>query len=235
MRRGSCAGLMAVPLLLTAAAGDSGADTSRSTSLREVTIGDAVKSIDKNRGSVVIFHLYASWCPPCREELPELNELGRVFRDQKVKFILLSLDEKRSQLEAFLQKHRPLSFEPLVMMPIGADGLAAMRRAGMHFEGSIPFTAVFNPSGKLERQWSGAKHFDTYKAIVDKLLDSEKASQPTPTASTAPASTRPRGTAEPSTNAGPSLPTWAPYAVGGGVIALVLVVGLMAGQRRRPR
>ena len=67
---------------------------------REVATG-AERRVADYRGRVVVLNLWATWCPPCREELPTLNRLQAAYRDRGVVVITLS-DEPADQLAAFL-------------------------------------------------------------------------------------------------------------------------------------
>jgi thiol-disulfide isomerase/thioredoxin len=58
--------------------------------------------LDDFRGKVVLLDLWASWCPPCKEEMPVLNELAARLADTGVVIIALSVDEERPAAEAFL-------------------------------------------------------------------------------------------------------------------------------------
>ena len=54
------------------------------------------------KGKVVLLDLWASWCPPCKDELPVLDDIAVRLRDQGVEIIALSIDEDRASAEAFL-------------------------------------------------------------------------------------------------------------------------------------
>ncbi len=49
------------------------------------------------KGQVMIIEFWATWCGPCREEIPLLNEIHRKYRDQGVRVIGISLDRKDPQ------------------------------------------------------------------------------------------------------------------------------------------
>jgi len=54
------------------------------------------------RGKVVLLDLWASWCPPCKEEMPVLDDMAARLADIGVVIIALSVDEERPAAEAFL-------------------------------------------------------------------------------------------------------------------------------------
>jgi len=62
---------------------------------REVRLGDA-------QGKVRVVDFWATWCDPCRDQLPALELLERVYGDAGLTVYGISVDEDRAQLEAFL-------------------------------------------------------------------------------------------------------------------------------------
>lgn len=57
------------------------------------------------KGRVVLIDFWASWCDPCREEMPELNTLYRELKAKGVEIIGVSIDRDRENVDAFLKKH----------------------------------------------------------------------------------------------------------------------------------
>lgn len=70
-------------------------------------VQDMLRSVRSHPDSVVILAVFASFCPPCKEEVPMLNTIHTRFKG-KVLIQGLSLDENMSALEAFLQQTKPL-------------------------------------------------------------------------------------------------------------------------------
>jgi thiol-disulfide isomerase/thioredoxin len=56
------------------------------------------------KGKVVLLDLWASWCPPCREELPLLDELAQRLRGEGVEIIAVSVDEDRAAADEFVRQ-----------------------------------------------------------------------------------------------------------------------------------
>jgi thiol-disulfide isomerase/thioredoxin len=70
------------------------------------------------RGKVVLLDLWASWCPPCREELPLLDDLAQRLRGEGVEIIAVSVDEDRAAADEFVRQrarwHLTLVHDPSV-------------------------------------------------------------------------------------------------------------------------
>lgn len=61
--------------------------------------------IKQNRGTVIMLNFFATWCPPCRKEIPELIALRKKFTDKKLLLIGLSVDENAAPVEPFVEKY----------------------------------------------------------------------------------------------------------------------------------
>lgn len=68
-------------------------------------------NLEKLRGKIVVINLWATWCVPCVEEIPELNALVNKFKNKDVVF-LAATTEDRTVLEGFLQKN-PFAYQIL--------------------------------------------------------------------------------------------------------------------------
>lgn len=138
--------------------------------IQMTTMRKAVEEVIAERGSVVIFHVYAAWCAACRSEFPDLVELAKVYRPHGAKVIALAVDEDTAPLEKFLSGHE-LPFQArLVVKGTDEEFLAPLYAAGLDYRGGIPFTAVFDRNGKLSDQWTGARTLDEFERVIRPLL-----------------------------------------------------------------
>lgn len=95
------------------------------------------------RGGPLLVNFWATWCPPCVEELPLLDEFFRAGRDQGWQVLGLAIDQP-SAVRAFMVK-RPLSF------PVGLAGLGGteLARGLGNAKGGLPFSVLFDREGGL--------------------------------------------------------------------------------------
>jgi len=91
---------------------------------------------------VVLVNFWATWCPPCRKEMPDLEMLYRQFKDQGLVILAIS-DEVESKV-------RPFVAEQKVTYPILLDPGRKVNDL-FQIEG-IPKTFVYDRSGKLVAQ-----------------------------------------------------------------------------------
>ncbi|MER1968739.1 TlpA disulfide reductase family protein [Castellaniella sp. GW247-6E4] len=91
-------------------------------------------------GRPVLANFWASWCPPCVREMPDLDALHR--EHPGVAFVGLAVDT-RANVERFVQKV-PVSYPVLLT---GTQGIPLMRELG-NKGGGLPFTALFDARGR---------------------------------------------------------------------------------------
>lgn len=70
--------------------------------------GKAV-SLGEFKGRVVFIDFWASWCPPCKKEMPEINRLAERFNDEDMAVLAVSVDKKKEHAEKFMSTITGLS------------------------------------------------------------------------------------------------------------------------------
>ncbi len=95
------------------------------------------------RGKLLMVNFWATWCPPCVEELPLLDFFYQENKDKNLQIVGLAVDQP-SAVRTWLQT-RPLNF------PVGMAGLGGteLSKSLGNTSGSLPFTVVFSPAGVL--------------------------------------------------------------------------------------
>ena len=127
-------------------------------SLQMKTVNGETISLEQFKGKKVFVNLWASWCPPCKKEMPSIQKLYQSTDTSKVAFVLLSLDdqfEKATNYAASQKLKLPLYY-PTQQLP-----------ALFNVEG-IPATFIFSESGELMKRIDGMENYDT-KAFRDLL------------------------------------------------------------------
>ena len=66
-------------------------------------------SLSRFKGKVVFLNFWASWCSPCKEELPKLNEFINKYSASDAVVLAINVDKKRSHADGFLEGVKPLS------------------------------------------------------------------------------------------------------------------------------
>jgi thiol-disulfide isomerase/thioredoxin len=101
-------------------------------------------SVGDHKGKVVLVDFWATWCGPCRAELPNVIAAYKKYHDQGFDIIGVSLDSDRAKLDAFLKKTEGMTWPQFFDGEGWANKLAV--KYGVE---SIPFTVLVGPDGKI--------------------------------------------------------------------------------------
>lgn len=111
-------------------------------------------SMEEFKGKKIFFNVWATWCPPCIEEMPTIHNLYEEIGDQQdVVFLMLTMDQDFQKAIEYREKYG-YNFE--IYRPIGA-------MPAMYHTKLIPTTFVINSEGYLVLQHDGMGEFDTKK------------------------------------------------------------------------
>jgi thiol-disulfide isomerase/thioredoxin len=94
------------------------------------------------RGKVVLVNFWATWCPPCRKEMPDLDALYKRFKDQGLVILAID-DEEVGKIKPYLAEH-PVTY-PILLDP------GRKTNVSFHVDG-IPKSFVYDREGKLVAQ-----------------------------------------------------------------------------------
>ncbi len=101
-------------------------------------------SVGALKGKVVLVDFWATWCGPCRAELPNVIEAYKKYHAQGFEIIGVSLDSDRAKLDTFLKQQEGMTW-PQYFDGEGWSNLLA-EKYGVQ---SIPFTVLIGPDGKV--------------------------------------------------------------------------------------
>ncbi len=122
-----------------------------------------VYPIESHRGQPMLINIWAPWCAPCVEELPELSTLSASPAAKGVQFIGLGVDNAQN-ISDFSVKH-PVQF-PLVVAGLAGTNLA--KTLG-NTSGALPFTVLINAAGQPVAQKTGRVSAAEIQAWFTKL------------------------------------------------------------------
>ncbi|MCP5266269.1 MAG: TlpA family protein disulfide reductase [Burkholderiaceae bacterium] len=120
--------------------------------------------IDAFRGKVLVVNFWATWCPPCVEEMPELSDLQTRYRDKPVQMLGIGIDSA-ANVRRFAEK-TPMSYPLLVA---GNAGMALMQAFGEQ-RGALPFTLVLDRNGRVVSRSLGRFRQAELRATIDSAL-----------------------------------------------------------------
>jgi len=116
------------------------------------------------RGKVVLLNFWATWCPPCRKEIPSMVELYKRYKDKGVEIIGVNLDKiDRSGVEKFNSEYN-INF-PILLDPSG-------RVAALYGIVALPTTLLLDRKGKIRTRVTGGVDWITQENLqkIETLL-----------------------------------------------------------------
>ena len=122
--------------------------------------GTAV-SLRDYRGKVVILNLWASWCPPCRAEMPDLQRLQRAYASRGLVVVGINQGESPDRARAFAQSLG-------IAFPIWIDDQQQYGRV-LTAQG-LPTTVVVGRDGRVIHGYDGPLTFNQMQTVVSSLM-----------------------------------------------------------------
>ena len=122
----------------------------------EATKQDILDIVKENKGKVVVVNVFASWCPPCRREAPDMVRFYRETSGDGIVFLGVSMDESGQDLERFIARFQM----PYTVYKTDEDFL---KHLGSY---SIPQFLVFDKNGEQVEHVVGMMSFEGLMALV---------------------------------------------------------------------
>jgi len=116
----------------------------------------------KNR--VLVVNFWASWCPPCVEEMPTLDKIQREFDPKKMLIVGIGIDSP-SNIRQFLEKN-PISY-PIVLGGLGGNDVNKMLG---NPSGALPVTVVINPKMEITGRKLGKISEDELRKLINQAI-----------------------------------------------------------------
>ncbi|MBK8575689.1 MAG: TlpA family protein disulfide reductase [Elusimicrobia bacterium] len=126
------------------------------------TRGNSVALADF-KGKVVFIDFWATWCPPCRISMPEVEKLYATYQGKHVQILGLNLDEDGDSARRFVEKKK-------IPYPVLLAGQSDI--GGAYGVNGIPHFALIDQEGNFVNMWSGFAPGmgDEWRAAINTLL-----------------------------------------------------------------
>ena len=156
---------MRLPVAMVLAAGLLPAQ-SKLTPLNEASFA---KMIATHKGKIVLVDFWATWCVPCRAEMPQLVKLSEKLRARGLDFITVSADEPDKEPAAFKVLMQNAVAAPFYLKKAGDDD-KFYDLIDPQWSGEIPAMFIYDRAGKRVRSFLGETPVKDIEAAIQKLL-----------------------------------------------------------------
>lgn len=117
-------------------------------------------SLSDFKGKVVILDFFASWCPPCKQEIPDFIELQKAYGDKGFAMIGVALENAREA--------KDFAVKALINYPVLVDDEKVSNSYGPIR--SIPTTFILDKAGKIVKMYIGFRPKDVFENDIKELL-----------------------------------------------------------------
>lgn len=166
-------------IILTVASPTSFAQTKHLPNLEFKNLQGATEKLSGLRGSITVINFWATFCGPCREEMPRLSKLAQEYGEKKVRFIAISADESpenkknRAKIDQFLDAEKP---DMEVWLGADLDTLDRLQLGNV-----LPATIVVDENGEIISRIMGEAREEDVRSPLDWLLNNRGAPAPAAT------------------------------------------------------
>jgi thiol-disulfide isomerase/thioredoxin len=148
------------------------AQAKRAPNLEFKDLAGKSHAVAELRGSIAVVNFWATWCGPCREELPMFSKLSQEYGARKVRFVAASADVPKDHAKV-------VSFAESQNLALdvweGAD-LDMMQRAGLG--NVLPATMILDDQGEIVARILGQAREEDVRKVLDWLLAGKPAPAP---------------------------------------------------------
>lgn len=127
------------------------------------------KLVDSHKGKVILYDFWATWCAPCRAEMPQLAGLADKFRARGFQVVTISADDRdhKAAAEKFIQMFR---VEGPAYIKQADDDDRFMNAIDTKWNGALPAMFLYDKSGRKVRAFIGETEMPVLEAALRKLL-----------------------------------------------------------------
>lgn len=138
----------------TATATQSRAKQVAAVAVQEIDLAGLKKLLERNPASTqtarpLLVNFWATWCPPCREEFPDLVRINNYYKTRGLDFVVVSLDDVEELNKGVPQFLRQMRATMPAYLLNATDQEAAINAVDVKWSGTLPATFLFGSDGKI--------------------------------------------------------------------------------------
>lgn len=119
-------------------------------------------SLSDLRGEVVLLNNWATWCPPCRQEMPEFNAYYDKYKEQGFQVVAIEAGQPEAEVRSFVEE---AGLDFVVLLDPENQSLITFQ------QNSLPNSFVIDRMGNLRMAWLGAINGPTLEKYITPLLE----------------------------------------------------------------
>ena len=136
------------------------------------------KLVQQHDGKPLLINFWATWCEPCRDEYPMLNELAKEYAPKGLRLVGVNSDQDGDLIlmRRFIARYKPV-FPNYRKKPGKPEEEAEFNQAVLpDWRGELPATFLYDKDGRLISHFFGARNRETYEAAIRQVLSGGNAS-----------------------------------------------------------
>ncbi len=123
--------------------------------------GESV-SLSDYKGKLLILDFWATWCGPCKREIPHFNDLYARYQDKGLAILGVSLDQGGPDVVDRFMKSTPIQYESAMAPPEMQAAYGPIK--------AIPTTFVIDKKGRVQRRFVGYQDISVFEEVIAELL-----------------------------------------------------------------
>ncbi len=127
---------------------------------------DKAKNLSDYKGKVILLNFWATWCPPCRKELPALSEIANDMKGKDFQMIGISVDENPDALVNFL-KSNTLTY---TILHENSGLLEKYMSVAGNKDNVIPQSFIIDKNGKVVESIIGSRSKEDFVELINKYM-----------------------------------------------------------------
>jgi thiol-disulfide isomerase/thioredoxin len=122
-------------------------------------------------GRGIVLNFWATWCPPCRREMPLLDDIQKVYRNKGISIVGVAIDEPAGQVRSYVESIG-VSYPVWVDVSTSTPGFDRTQEIFSRFGGvGLPTTIFIDRSGTIQKVYVGELSRGFLQSQVEKMLD----------------------------------------------------------------
>lgn len=132
---------------------------------------DEKVALSSYRGQIVVLNLWASWCPPCRDEMPDLNQFYNDYKDKGVTVLGVNMlmSEANLTVVADFMKEYEITFPNVIDESIGVTNQRGLVQSKLYNATTIPRTYIIDQEGHIFVAHNGIISYELVEDLVEKV------------------------------------------------------------------